>query len=147
MPHSSREHTPTESATGPANSLEDKKEPSRAEGRLQNPRPSSDYISLVDNAAHSPRCSRFPSPLITPNTLPIYQNLKEHQESPYIEPLLGFQLQSLQQQQDYRLAGYPSRIEDISLGSSGSPTTLNHLAPEPQKITRSQYILAIQDPP
>jgi hypothetical protein len=84
----------------------------------------------------------LPTPVTTPITpLPSFQNFI-HYESQLLDRSSKVPHFSGQQQQNHKSLGFSSRIEDVS-----GFTPLNHYPtlPEPQKVVRSQYIMATQD--
>jgi hypothetical protein len=136
--------SPVEAAsTESATLYEDQQENPSTQTPYENPQPVSGYFSPTDYS----RSVEPPTPIMTPNTsLPSFQNFIQYQENPYSERSWDTQNSPPLQRQPYQPMGYSSRIEDVSIVSNGGFTPLNPAAPELQKMVRSQYIMATQDP-
>lgn len=136
---SSVETASTESATQYENQHED---PS-AQTSYENSQSVSGYFSPTDYSSNVGP----PTPAMLPNTyLPSFQNFLQYQENPYAVRSWESQNSPPTHLQSYPPMGYSSRIEDVSIISNGGFAPLNPAAPEPQKVVRSQYIMATQDP-
>lgn len=135
----SEEADPTE----PETLYEDEEEASHAQTLHPTPKPSSSYMSPTDFSI-SAGLSR---PVMAPNSpSPGFQNIIQYQDDPYGERSWNSQYSSPLHRQPNQILGYSSRIEDISLVSSGSSTSTHPAALKPQRLVRSQYIMATRDP-